>query len=90
VLPLNSRRKSATKKDGGRTSCLSSARCLLDNLGGRKSWTNLSDAHFHVLARFGLGDEDDETFHTGDTVASAAGFFDVNLVLFTLFNWLVE
>jgi hypothetical protein len=43
-----------------------------------------------VLTRFGLGDEDDETFHAGDSVASAAGLFDVNLVLFAFFNWLVE
>jgi hypothetical protein len=43
-----------------------------------------------VVTRLGLGDEDDEAFHAGDTVASAAGLLDVNLVLFALFNWLVE
>lgn len=43
-----------------------------------------------MVTRLGLGDEDDETFHAGDTVAFAAGLFDVNLVLFALFNWLVE
>ena len=43
-----------------------------------------------MVTRLGLGDEDDEAFHAGDTVAFAAGLFDVNLVLFALFNWLVE
>jgi hypothetical protein len=43
-----------------------------------------------VLTRLSLGDEDDETFHAGNTVALAAGLLDVNLVLFALFNWLVE
>jgi hypothetical protein len=65
-------------------------RRLFDDLAGCKSGTNLSNAHFDMLTRLGLGHEDDETFHTGDAVASAAGLFDVNLVLFAFFNWLVE
>ena len=63
---------------------------LFDDLGGCKSGTDLSDAHFDVVTRLGLGDEDDEAFHAGDTVAFAAGLFDVNLVLFAFFNWFVE
>ena len=65
-------------------------RSLLDDLTGCKSGTHLSNSHFDVLTRFGLRDEDDETFHPGDAVASAAGLFDVNFVLLAFFNWFVE
>ena len=65
-------------------------RRLLDDLAGCKPRADLSDTHFNVVTRLGLGDEDDEAFHAGDTVAFAAGLFDVNLVLFAFFNWLVE
>jgi hypothetical protein len=77
-----------TKKWGMRENILPDV--LLDDFAYGESWTNGVDLDLHVVARFGLGDEDYETLDPSDSVTTTARFFDVKLVFFTFLNWLVE
>jgi hypothetical protein len=63
---------------------------LLDDFAYRESWTNGVDLNLHVVARFGLGNEDHEAFDPCDSVTATARLFDVKLVFFTFLNWLIE
>jgi hypothetical protein len=62
----------------------------LGDFAGRESWTNRVDLDLHVVARFGLRNEDYETFDPCYSVTSTAGLLDVKFVLFAFLNWLVE
>jgi hypothetical protein len=77
-----------TKKWGMRENILPDV--LLDDFAYGESWTNGVDLDLHVVARFGLGNEDYETLDPSDSVTTTARFFDVKLVFFTFLNWLVE
>ena len=63
---------------------------LLDDFAGCESWSDGIDFDLHVVARFGLWDEDYETFDPCDSVTATAGLFDVKLVFLAFLNWLVE
>ena len=63
---------------------------LLDDFAGCESWTNGIDFDFHLIARFGLWNEDYETLDSCDPVTASAGLFDFKLVFFAFLNWLVE
>ncbi len=63
---------------------------LLDDFAYRESWTNRIDFDLHVIARFGLWNEDYETFDPGYSVTATASLLDVKFVLFAFLNWLVE
>ena len=63
---------------------------LLDHFACRESWANGVNLDLHVVARFGLWDEDYETLDSGYSVTATASLLDVKFVLFTFLNWLVE
>lgn len=63
---------------------------LLDEFAGCESWTNCVDLDLHLIARFGLGDEDYEAFDPCDSVATATGLFDFNFVFLPFLDWLME
>ena len=62
----------------------------MDDFAYGESWTNGVDLNLHVVARFGLGDEDYEAFDPSDSVTATARLFDVKFVFFTFLNWLVD
>ena len=62
---------------------------LLDDLAGCESGTNRVDSDLHVVARFGLRNEDYEALDPGYSVTSTAGLLDVKFVFLTFLNWLV-
>jgi hypothetical protein len=63
---------------------------LLDDFASCESWSDGIDFDLHVVTRFGLWDENYETFDPCDAVTATANLFDVKLVLLALLNRLVE
>ena len=63
---------------------------LLDDFASCESWSDGINFDLHVVARFGLWDENYEPLNPSDSVTATASLFDVELVLLTLLNWFVE
>jgi len=63
---------------------------LLDYFASCETWTYGVDLYLHLIARFRLGDKDNEAFDPCDSVTTTARLFDLNLVFLPLFHWLVE
>ena len=63
---------------------------LLGDFAYCESGSNGVNFNLHVVARFGLWDEDYEAFDSCYSVTATASLFDVKLVLFAFLNWLVE
>ncbi len=62
----------------------------MDDFASGESWSDGIDFDLHMVTRFGLWDENYETFDPCDSVTATASLFDVKLVLLALLNWLVE
>jgi len=63
---------------------------LFDDFADRESRTNRVDLDLHVVARFGLWNEDYETLNPSYSVSTTASLFDVKFVFLTFLNRLVE
>jgi len=73
-----------------KVSLVQASSVLLDEFAGCESWANGVDLYLHLIARFGLWDEDYEAFDPCDTIAAATGLLDFNFVFLPFLDWLME